>query len=74
MMNSYAQQLKEEYERRIRALERTIHGEKERRRQLAFQHKQLEAQLKKLRRENVVLEKQLKEVKKCATCSHLGLI
>uniref|UniRef100_A0A1I7W5F4 EABR domain-containing protein n=2 Tax=Loa loa TaxID=7209 RepID=A0A1I7W5F4_LOALO len=70
-MNTYVQQLKEEYEKRLRVSERTLHGEKERRRQLAFHYKQLEAQLRKVQRDNESMAKQLKMVRKCASCSHL---
>ncbi|VDO53530.1 unnamed protein product, partial [Brugia timori] len=69
-MGTYVQQLKEEYEKRLR--ERTLHGEKERRRQLNFHCKQLEAQLRKVQRDNESMGKQLKMMKKCASCSHLG--
>uniref|UniRef100_A0A8R1Y553 Uncharacterized protein n=1 Tax=Onchocerca volvulus TaxID=6282 RepID=A0A8R1Y553_ONCVO len=72
-MNTYVQQLKEEYEKRLRVSERSLHGEKERRRQLGFQCKQLEAQLRKVQRDNESMAKQLKIVKKCASCSHLDL-
>ncbi|VBB31047.1 unnamed protein product [Acanthocheilonema viteae] len=51
-MNTYIQQLKEEYEKRLRVSERSLHGEKERRRQLGFHCKQLEAQLRKVQRDN----------------------
>uniref|UniRef100_A0A915PI90 Uncharacterized protein n=1 Tax=Setaria digitata TaxID=48799 RepID=A0A915PI90_9BILA len=70
-MNTHVQQLKEEYEKRLRVSERLLHGEKERRRQLGFQCKQLEAQLKRAQRDSESLEKQLKMMKKCASCSHL---
>lgn len=70
-MGTYVQQLKEEYEKRLRVSERTLHGEKERRRQLNFHCKQLEAQLRKVQRDNESMGKQLKMMKKCASCSHL---
>ncbi|VDM08634.1 unnamed protein product, partial [Wuchereria bancrofti] len=70
-MSTYVQQLKEEYEKRLRVSERTLHGEKERRRQLGFHCKQLEAQLRKIQRDNESMGKQLKLMKKCASCSHL---
>ncbi|MCP9259055.1 hypothetical protein DINM_002033 [Dirofilaria immitis] len=71
-MNTYVQQLKEEYEKRLRGIaERSLHGEKERRRQLGFQFKQVEAQLRRVQRDNESMEKQLKIVRKCALCSHL---
>ncbi|KAL4002486.1 hypothetical protein ACH3XW_3645 [Acanthocheilonema viteae] len=70
-MNTYIQQLKEEYEKRLRVSERSLHGEKERRRQLGFHCKQLEAQLRKVQRDNESMGKQLKILKKCASCSHL---
>ncbi|CAG9531339.1 unnamed protein product [Cercopithifilaria johnstoni] len=70
-MNTYVQQLKQEYEKRLRVSERSLHGEKERRRQLGFHCKQLEAQLRKIQRDNESMGKQLKILKKCASCSHL---
>uniref|UniRef100_A0A0R3RVQ8 Uncharacterized protein n=1 Tax=Elaeophora elaphi TaxID=1147741 RepID=A0A0R3RVQ8_9BILA len=51
--------------------ERLMHGEKERRRQLSFHCKQLEAQLRKVQRDNESMGKQLKALKKCGSCSHL---
>lgn len=53
--------------------ERSLQGEKERRRQLGFHCKQLEAQLRKVQRDNESMGKQLKVLKKCASCSHLGI-
>ncbi|VDK79653.1 unnamed protein product [Litomosoides sigmodontis] len=70
-MNTYVQQLKEEYEKRLRVSERSLQGEKERRRQLGFHCKQLEAQLRKVQRDNESMGKQLKILKKCSSCSHL---
>lgn len=64
-------QWKQEYETRIKALERSLASEQDRRRHYGFLNKQLEAQVKKLQTENVSLTKELKASKKCASCTCL---
>ncbi|VDN07042.1 unnamed protein product [Thelazia callipaeda] len=70
-MDTFTRQLKEEYEKRLHELRRSLHGEKERYRQLGFQYKQVVTQLKKVQRDNRGMENQLKALRKCASCSHL---